>query len=82
MPILSDRAVEQGVHTGIGLVQKSDEVVFHCRLRLGVQTALPVQRFQLVTNRIHGCIFPQFRPSVKTIFRNFLGVGLVGFYMA
>ena len=34
--ILADRAVKQGIDTGIGLTQKSDEVVFHHRLGLGV----------------------------------------------
>ena len=77
-PILADRAVKEGVHTGIGLVQKSDEVVFHHCLCFGIQITLPVQRFQLVTNCIHGSILPQFHPVVKAIFRNFLGISLVG----
>ena len=43
-PVLPDGATEQGVHAGIGLVQKRDEIVLHHRLRLGIQIALPVQR--------------------------------------
>ena len=78
-PVLPHRAVEQG---GIGLIQKGDEVVLHHRLGLSVEAALPVQRFQLIANRVHGCMLTQFCPSVKGISRNFLGVGLVGLYMA
>ena len=53
--ILADRAVKQGVDTGIGLVQKSDEIVLHHHL--GVQTLLPVQRFQLHSNCVHRCMW-------------------------
>ena len=54
--VLADRAVEQVVDAGIGLVKKGDEVVLHHRLGLGVQALLPVQRFQLHTNRVHRCM--------------------------
>ena len=46
-PILTDGAVKKGVDTGIGLVKKGDEVVFHHRLGLGIQSLQSVQRFQL-----------------------------------
>ena len=81
-PILTGRAAEQGVDTGVGLIQEGDEVVLHRGFHLGVQSVLPVQRFQLVTNHIHGSILPQFSPVVKAIFRNFLGIGLVGLDLA
>lgn len=43
--ILADKAVKQIIDSGIGLIQKSDEVVFHHCLGLGVQPPLPVQCF-------------------------------------
>ena len=81
-PILTGRAAEQGVDTGIGLVQEGDEVVLHRGFHLGVQSVLPVQRFQLVTNCVHGSILPQFPPVVKTVFRNFPRISLVRFDLA
>ena len=80
--ILTDRAVEQVVDTGIGLIQEGDEVVFHHRFSLGVQALLPIQRFQLHTNRVHRSMLAQFRPVVKPIASNLPGICLVSLYFA
>ena len=80
--VLADRAVKQAVDFGIGLVKEGDEVVFHHRFSLGVQTLLPVQRFQLHTNRVHRSMLAQFRPVVKPIAGNLPGIRLVCFHFA
>ena len=64
--VLADRAVKQVIDTGIGLIQKSNEVVLHHRLCLGVQTLLPVQCFQLSTN----CCLLYTSPFKCSIFYN------------
>ena len=40
--------------------------ILHHHLGFGVQSLLPVQHFQLHTNRVHGSILAQFRPVVWT----------------
>lgn len=44
-PIRADRAVKEGVHTGIGLVEQGNQVVLESDLVFGVQTILPVHAF-------------------------------------
>lgn len=63
--VLADRAAKPRVDAEISLLQKSDAVVLHHRLGLGVQTLLPVQRFQLSTNCVHRRMLVQFRPVVS-----------------
>ena len=75
--VLTDGAVKEGVDTGIGLIQRGDEVVLHHRPGFGVQTMLPVQRFQLHTNRVHRSILAQFYPVVKPVASNLPSIRLV-----
>ena len=80
--VLTDRAVKKGIDAGIGLVQEGDEVVLHHRLGLRVQPLLPVQRFQLHPNRVHGCMLAQFHPVVKPIAGDLPGIRLICFHFA
>ena len=54
----------------------SDTLFFH------VQAVLAAEQLQLLSDRIHGTIFPQIVPMFKTIFRDFYGIFLVGFHLA
>ena len=47
--VASCGAVEEGIGTGECLVKKTDEVVLHSSLKLGVVTELAVHSFELVS---------------------------------
>lgn len=51
VPILSDRAGEKGVDTGIGLIKKRNEIIFEGNFVLCVQSKLAVHGFELVHSK-------------------------------
>jgi hypothetical protein len=79
LPSLRGGALKPTVRPGKGLIQQGDQVVGTGSPVLGGQMELPVESFELVANRIHGSIFAQFRPVIKGIARDLLGIRLVGF---
>ena len=72
------RTVKELANAGEGLLLKCNEVVCGCGFLFGGQLELTVQRFQLISNRVHRSIVPQFSPIVKRVFGNFHRIRLIG----
>lgn len=75
-------AVKQLADTEERLFLKCNEVACGCGFLLGGQLELPVQGFQIISNRVHRGMDPQFRPIVKRVFGNLHRIRLIGFDFA
>ena len=80
--VRSHRAVKVTVYTGIALLQQGYQVVVQRGSGLARQLELPVQRLEIITNRIHGSILQQNLPLVKSGLGDFQSVGPVGLHFA
>ena len=63
-------AGEKLVYTGKGLVGQRNEIVLQRHHCFHVEIVLAAAQLQLLSNRIHGSIFPQIHPVVKAILCN------------
>ena len=54
--VTAGRAVKEVIGTGIGLIQKGNEVVFRSSFQVHIKTKLPIQCFELVACFIHTSI--------------------------
>ena len=75
-------AGEKLVYTGKGLVGQRNEIVLQRHHCFHVEIVLAAAQLQLLSNRIHGSIFPQIHPVVKAILCNLQSVSLVGLDLA
>ena len=80
--IAAHRAVKQLADAGERLLLKCNEVICGCGFLLRGQLELAIQRFQIISNRIHRNIIPQFGPVVKRVFGNFHRICLIGLDLA
>lgn len=75
--VTAGRTVKEVIGSGIGLIQKGNEVVFHGSFLVHIETELPIHCFELIACFIHASILLQFCPSVKSISCDFFGIRLV-----
>ena len=80
--VAAHRAVKQLANAGEGLLLKCNEVVCGRGFLPGGQLELTVQGFQIVSNRVHRSIVPQFRPIVKRVFGDLHRIRLIGLDLA
>ena len=75
--VTAGRAVKEVIGSGIGLIQKGNEIVFHGSFLIHVETELPVHCFELVAYFIHASILLQFCPAVKSITGDFFRIRFI-----
>ena len=75
--VTAGRAVKEVIGSGIGLIQKGNEVVFHGSFLVHIETELPVHCFELVAYFIHASILLQFCPAVKSITGDFFRIRFI-----
>ena len=75
--VAAHRAVKQLADAGERLFLKCNEVICGCGFLLGGQLELTIQRFQIISNRVHRSIVPQFAPIVKRVFGNLHRIHLI-----
>lgn len=80
--VAAHRAIKQLANAGERLLLKCNEVVCGRGFLPGGQLELTVQGFQIVSNRIHRSIVPQFRPIVKSVFGDLHRISLIGLDLA
>ena len=75
--VTAGRTVKEVVGTGIGLIQKANEVVFHGSFLIHIETELTVHCFELVACFIHASILLEFCPAVKSITGDFFRIRFI-----
>ena len=75
--VTAGRTVKEFIGSGIGLIQKGNEVVFHGSFLVHIKTELPVHCFELVACFIHASILLQFCPAVKSITGDFFRIRFI-----
>ena len=75
--VTASRTVKEVIGSGIGLIQKGNEVVFHGSFLVHIETELPVHCFELIACFIHASILLQFCPAVKSITGDFFRIRFI-----
>src|SRR5699024_3521325 len=75
--ITAGRAVKEVIGSGIGLIQKGNDVLFHSSFLVHIKAELPIHCFELISCFIHTSILLQFCPAVKSITRDFFRIRFI-----